>query len=249
VPFLRVHGEYPYREMWQFGGKDSPAYAAQLSFDNVRYRLMPYIYSLAGMVNHDGGTIMRPLVMDFKDDQKAKAVTDQYMFGPSIMVCPVTEYKARKRMVYLPKTKGDWYSIADGKRYSGGQSIIVSAPYERIPLFLKPGAILPTGPEISRAEVKSTEPLGISICTGADGKFTLYEDDGLTYKYEQGECSRIPITWNNAKGILTIGTRVGAFPGLLKSRSFFVVAMLSNGHAFIPKTVEYSGKAISVKLR
>jgi alpha-D-xyloside xylohydrolase len=148
VPLLRVHGEAPKREMWELGGEKHPAYQAELKFDRIRYRLLPYMYSLAGAVTHEGGTIMRPLVMDFRADAKAREVTDQYLFGPAFLVSPVTTYKARSRVVYLPGASS-WYDFWAGTNATGGQSIEAPAPYDSMPIHVKAGSIIPTGPEIA----------------------------------------------------------------------------------------------------
>ena len=140
-PILRVHGTDRPREMWNIGDETSAVYRTQLKFDRLRYALFPYIYSLAGAVTHDGYSIMRPLVMDFRDDLKARDVTDQFMFGPAFLVNPVTEYKARSRPVYLPA--GTWYDFWTGKRFTGGTAVTADAPLEAMPLFVRAGSIVP----------------------------------------------------------------------------------------------------------
>lgn len=246
VPLLRVHGEAPFREMWQFGGNASPSFRAQYSADALRYFMLPYIYSVAGDVTRNGGTIMRPLVMDFQNDRLARDITDQYMFGPSILVCPVTEYGAKQRMVYLPKNPGGWVRWPDGRRFSGGQSILARAPYDSIPLFVRAGGIVPCGRIGQRADGPGTGPIQFAIAPGADGHFTLYEDDGETYAYEKGAFSTIPITWNQAKQTLTIGARQGAYAGMPQSRTFSVHLLQSGPTNGQP--VRYSGKAVSIRL-
>ncbi|HVT81047.1 MAG TPA: TIM-barrel domain-containing protein, partial [Phycisphaerae bacterium] len=240
TPLLRVHGEAPFREMWQFGGEESEAYKAMLKADQLRYRLLPYVYSLAGDVTQNGGTFMRPLVMDFPDDKTACDINDQYMFGPSIMVSPVTTYKARSRSVYLPFITSDfsqgapritfrnWYDFWTGKNlasparssgdivqtFESGQTIDTPSPYDQLPLHIRAGSIIPFGPDLQYAAEKKSDPLTLYVYTGTDGKFTLYEDDGLTYACEKGAFSRIPITWNEQTQTLTLSKRQGAFPGM-----------------------------------
>ncbi|HUJ45418.1 MAG TPA: TIM-barrel domain-containing protein [Opitutaceae bacterium] len=254
VPLLRVHGEYPYREMWQFGGDASPAYQAQLKFDRLRYRLLPYVYSLAGAVTHEGGTIMRPLVMDFREDAKARKIGDEYMFGPAFLVSPVTEFKARSRPVYLPRAAG-WYDFWTGAAAAGGQTIEVPAPYDAIPVHVRAGAIIPIGPELQYTGEKPADPITLYVYTGAGGAFTLYEDDGLTYGYEKGAFARIPLRWDEAAQTLTIGRREGSFPGMLAERTFEVVLVTTGqpvGFSFAPpkgRTVIYRGEAVAVSLR
>ncbi len=255
VPLLRVHGEFPFREMWQFGGDDSPTYSAQLKFDRLRYRLLPYIYSTAGDVTQRGGTFMRALVMDFQNDPKAREVTDQYLFGPALMVSPVTAYRERSRQVFLPATTGGWYDFWTGAALAGGQTVDSPAPFDAIPLHVRAGSILPFGPEQQYVGEKAVDPITLYVYAGADGAFSLYEDDGLSYAYETGAFSRIPITWDDASGKLTIGAREGSFPGMLAARDFQVVLVASDrpvGFSFVPapvKTVHYSGAPLSVPIR
>lgn len=253
VPILRVHGEFPNREMWEFGGESSPAYQAMLKADRLRYRLLPYIYSLAGSVHLRGDTLMRPLVMDFRDDSIARASTDEYLFGPAFLVSPVTTYRARERSVYLPA--GDWYDFWTGRHVAGRQSITAPAPYDAIPVHVRAGSLVPFGPELRHTGEKPADPVTIVVYAGADGHFNLYEDDGLTNAYEKGAYAQIPLSWDDAKGTLTIGKREGEFPGMLKERTFHVV-LVDRSHA-VPfsfelkpdKTVKYQGAAVGVPLR
>ena len=253
VPLLRSHGEFPYREMWYFGGESHPAYQTMLKFDRLRYRLLPYIYSLAGGVTQEGSSIMRGLVMDFRTDPKARDIGDQYMFGPALLVNPVTSYKARSRSVYLPKAAA-WYDFWTGAASSGGQTIDAPAPYESLPLFVKAGSIIPFGPELQYTAEKSADPITLYVYAGADGAFTLYEDEGLNYNYEKGAFTRIPIQWNDPTRTLTIAKREGSFPGMLSERTFEIVLVSKNkpaGFSFTPKAdriVRYSGEIVKVKL-
>ena len=253
TPLLRVHGEFPYREMWEFGGDNSPAYQAQLKFDRLRYRLLPYVYSLSGAVTQDGGTLMRGLVMDFRSDAKARELTDEYMFGPAFLVNPVTTLKARTRPVYLPAAAG-WYDFWTGAALAGSQTIEAPAPYDAIPLFVRAGSIVPFGPELQYTAEKAADPITLFVYSGSDGAFTLYEDDGLTYGYERGARARIPLHWNDATRTLTIGQREGSFPGMLAERTFQVVVVTKTrpvGFSFAPvvdQTVLYRGGAAEVKV-
>ena len=253
VPLLRVHGEAPAREMWELGGESHPAYQTELKFDRIRYRLLPYLYSLAGAVTHAGGTILRPLAMDFRTDKQALEVSDQYLFGPAFLVSPVTTYKARTRSVYLPVAPL-WYDFWTGGEFAGGQTIEAPAPYESMPIHVKAGAIVPTGPELAYTDEKPADPIVLWVYAGADGAFTLYEDDGLTYGYEQGACARIPIRWKEATRTLSIGKREGSFAGMLKERTFDVVLVTKGkpvGFSFEPKpdkTIRYDGAPVELKL-
>ena len=253
-PILRVHGQSPYREMWHFGGESHPSYQTQLRFDRLRYRLLPYVYSLAGEVTHQAGTMMRPLVMDFRGDANSRDTGDQYMLGPAFLVSPVTTYKARSRPVYLPPAAG-WYDFWSGAALSGGQTIEAVAPYESIPVHVRAGSIVPFGPERTYTTEKPADPITVYVYEGADGAFTLYEDDGLTYGYERGAFARIPIRWSEATGTLTIGRREGSFPGMLAERTFELVLVSGKkavGFTFAPtpdKVVHYQGEPVSVALR
>jgi alpha-D-xyloside xylohydrolase len=253
VPLLRVHGEKPFREMWELGGESHPAYQTELKFDRIRYRLLPYLYSLAGAVTHDAGTILRPLVMDFRTDKRALDISDQFSFGGAFLVSPVTTYKARSRSVYLPKAAG-WYDLWTGASVAGGQTIDAAAPYESMPVHVKAGAIVPMGPELQYTDEKPADPIVLWIYAGADGAFTLYEDDGLSYGYEKGAFSRIPMKWNDATRTLTLGKREGSFAGMLKERRFEVVLVAKDkpvGFSFEPKsdkTVHYDGGVVELKL-
>jgi alpha-D-xyloside xylohydrolase len=255
LPLMRVHGQAPAREMWQFGGDTSTAYAAMLKFDRIRYRLLPYIYSLAGMVTQNAGTIMRPLVMDFRTDATAREVSDEYMFGPALLVCPVTSYTARTRSVYLPPAAG-WYDLWGGNYADGAQTVTAPAPFDAIPVYVRAGSIVPIGPDLQYTSEKPFDPITLFVYAGADGAFTLYEDQGTSYDYEQGAFATIPLRWNDGTRTLTIGARTGSFPGMLTSRSFqIVVVSSSKAVGFSPtalptpdKTVTYTGTAMDVAL-
>jgi len=258
APLLRVHGEFPNREMWFLGDESSPAYEAQLKFDRLRYALLPYIYSLAGAVTHDGGTMMRPLVLDFPSDAKAREISDEYMFGPALLVSPVTAYKARSRAVYLPA--GNWYDFwtgslaGDGSGSASGRTIDAPAAYDSIPIYARAGSIIPFGPSIQYTTEKKLDPTTLFVYDGADGAFTLYEDDGLTYNYEKGMFARIPIHWDNASKTLTIGKHEGTFPEMLAERTFAIVLVSKTKpveFSLTPKadhTVHYTGEKVVIKL-
>ena len=232
VPLFRTHGQWPRRELWNIAEEGSPAYESILWYMRLRYRLMPYIYSLAGAVAFDDYTIMRGLPMDFPDDPLVRGIDDQWMFGPALMPCPVSEYGARSREVYFPE--GIWYDFYSGKPVSGST---VPAPYERIPLFVRGGSIIPVGPEIEWTGEKPDGELLLLVYAGRDASFTLYEDDGLTYAYERGEYSRIRLTWDDSARTLSFGEREGSFTGGAKSFRI-IVADPSRPFAFDPDTEE-----------
>lgn len=218
-PIFRSHGEFPFREIYNVAPETDPAYKAILSYDKLRYRLMPYIYSLAGETWLSDYTIMRGLVMDFGADKAVNNINDQFMFGPSLLVNPVTEYKARTRNVYLPGTCG-WYNLFTGVHFAGGQTITADAPLENIPLFVREGSIIPFGPDIQYTSEKPADPVSLYVYTGADGSFTLYEDEGLNNNYLKGAYALIKMTYSEADRTLTIGQRQGSFSGMLTGRTF-----------------------------
>jgi alpha-D-xyloside xylohydrolase len=221
-PLLRVHGQFPYREMFNVAPDNHPAYRTMLAYDKLRYRLMPYIYSLAGMVTQNDYTIIRALVMDFNDDKNVFNIGDQFMFGPALLINPVKKFKARTRKVYLPSGTG-WYELRSGKYFEGGQTIEADAPYTNIPIFVKEGSIIPCGPEIQYTMEKPADPIRLFVYTGSNGSFSLYEDENINYNYKKGYFSIIPFTYNEKDRVLTIANREGEFPGMLKTRTFEIV--------------------------
>ena len=253
-PLTRLHGELKPREPWTFGGDSHPAYQAIVKFDRLRYRMLPYIYSLAGAVNGHGGTIMRPLVMDFPQDTTARELANEYMFGPAFLVAPVTAYKARQREVYLPQASG-WYDFWTGAAADGGKTVNAPAPYDAMPLFVRAGSIIPFGPELQYTGEKPADPITLYVYTGSDGTFELYEDDGRTYGYERALYTIIPLHWDDARKTLTIGKRSNGFPGYLASRTFNVVLVSKDKPAAysstptLDRTVSYEGKPIKVQFK
>ncbi|MGI6242652.1 MAG: TIM-barrel domain-containing protein [Prevotella sp.] len=254
VPLYRTHGQWPTREVWNIAPESHPAYQSILYYDRLRYRLMPYLYSMAGAVHFNDYTMMRALVMDFNGDEKVYDIKNQWMFGPALMACPVGTYKARSREVYLPKQRG-WYDLYTNAYYKGGQTITANAPYERIPVYVPEGSILPFGPEIEWTDQKPADNIKLYVYAGHDGEFTLYEDEGTNYDYEKGKYTTIRFTYDDAKKTLTIGDRQGAYPGMLENRKFTVVYRHPGAKvdALDPdkadgRQVNYSGKAVSVKL-
>jgi alpha-D-xyloside xylohydrolase len=223
-PLFRSHGTDIDREIWQFGRPGDWAYDALLEFDRLRYRLMPYIYSIAWMVTNDDYTLMRGLAMDFREDSHLFDIGDQFMFGTSIMVNPVTQPKVTFRNVYLPVGSA-WYNFWTGKKYSGGQTIPVPTPIDEIPLFVRAGAIILLGPVVQYADEKPGAPIELRIYTGADAVFNLYEDQNDNYNYESGEYAIIPMVYNEDSHTLTIDQRKGQFSGMIKDRIFKVVVV------------------------
>ena len=252
-PLFRAHGQYPLREVWNIAPDYHPAYKSIVAYTKLRYSLMPYIYSLAGMTYFKDYTIMRPLAMDFTSDKRVYDIGDQYMFGPSIMVAPVYEYGARTRDMYFPEGKG-WYDFYTGKFVQGGQQLNVEAPYERMPLYVKAGSIVPFGPDVQHAMEKQPDVITLYVYGGADADFTLYEDEGDNYGYEQGRYATIQMHYSEADGKLTIGQREGSFPGMLQKRTFKVVKVSKeNPLPFdlnsASKVIEYDGNVVEVALK
>ena len=218
-PLLRMHGGATHTEMWEWLPETQNIMRA---YDELRYRMLPYNYSVAWRVTSAGYTIMRALPMDFRADPNSLAVSDEYMFGPAFLVAPVTEPQATRRSVYLPAGTS-WIDFWTGERIDGGRSVKANAPLERIPLFVRAGSIVPFGPVLQYADEKPAEPIELRVYRGADGQFTLYEDEGDSYNYERGAHATIPISWNEKSQTLTFGKRVGKFPGMMKERTFRVV--------------------------
>ena len=253
VPLYRTHGQWPLREVWNIAPENHPAYKAIVWYDRLRYRLMPYLYSMAGAVHFNDYTMMRALVMDFNGDSNVYDIKDQWMFGPSLMACPVTQYKARTRSVYLPKQTG-WYDFYTNKHYAGGETITADAPLERIPVYVPEGSIIPFGPEIEYTDEKPAELINLYVYAGRNGKFTLYEDEGTNYNYEQGKYATIDFAYDNAHRTLTIGNRKGSFNGMLNNRRFNIVLISPSNVQPLNmeqpkgKLVSYAGKTLKVKL-
>jgi alpha-D-xyloside xylohydrolase len=195
--------------------------------------------------------MLRPLVMDFRADDRTWNIRDQFMFGPALLVSPVEQDLTRERPVYLPKN-AQWYDFWTGERSNGGQQLQSSAPLDRIPLYVRAGSILPLGPDEEYADEKPDGPFELRIYEGADGAFTLYQDAGDGYGYEKGQFSEVPIAWSQAGRVLTLGARKGAYPGMPAAMTFHIVCVRP-GHgvggavaAQPDKTVTYSGSALRI---
>jgi alpha-D-xyloside xylohydrolase len=218
TPMFRVHGTNYAKEVWRFPTATQPILK---DYINLRYRLMPYIYSTAWKVTNEGYTMMRPLVMDFRNDAQAQGIGNQFMFGPSLLVNPVTTAGATSRNVYLPSGTR-WFDFWTGASMAGGQTISTDAPIGKIPLFVRAGSIIPNGPPIQYA-TENVDPTELRVYQGSDGSFTLYEDEGDNYNYESGARSTIQLDWDDAGKVLKIGQRQGSFSGMLSERTFRVV--------------------------
>ena len=253
IPLFRSHGQWPLREIWNIAPDEHPAYKSFVYYDRLRYRLMPYIYSLAGWAHFKDYTLMRALVMDFNGDREVENIGNQWMFGPALMACPVGYYKARNRSVYFPRQCG-WYDLYTGEYTQGGQRLVVDAPYERIPVFVREGAIIPFGPEMQWSDDKPAELINLYVYAGQNGQFQLYEDEGTNYNYEKGKYATIDISYDDASRTVTIGQRKGQFPGMLKQRRFNVVLVTKDAPKPLNldspegQMVNYNGKAVSIQL-
>lgn len=254
VPLFRVHGQYPYREIYNIAPDDHAAYKSMLYYDKLRYRLMPYVYTLAGMTYHKDYTIMRGLVMDFPKDTAVNNIGDQYMFGPSLLINPVYTYKDRNRKLYLPAGQG-WYNLYSGKFQSGGTHITEDAQYQRMPVYVKEGSIIPFGPDLQYTSEKPADTVTLYVYTGKDASFSLYEDENLNYNYEKGAFSNIPMSYNEATKTLTIDSRKGTFNGMLTNRTFRVIWISNNKPKELnfqqaeDETISYKGDKVIVKMK
>ncbi len=253
VPLFRVHGQFPYREIYNIAPETHAAYKSMLYYNKLRYRLMPYIYSVAGSTYHQDYTMMRGLMMDFPHDLKAANVSDAYLFGPSLLINPVYKYKERDRMVYLPSGQG-WYDLYTGKYLNGGQTIKADAPYEKMPIYVKEGSILPTGPEIQYTAEKAADPITLFVYTGKDASFTLYEDEGTNYNYEKGAFANIDFNYQEKDRTLTISARKGTFEGMQERRTFKIIVVSPKSPKSLDfnqkatRTLTYTGKETAIKL-
>ncbi len=272
-PVFRSHGADAPREIWQFGKRGEPVYDAIESQIRLRYRLIPYLYSTAWQVTSNNESYLRPLFSDFAADKKVWNMTDEFMFGRSILAAPILDpqytqeilsplegdgYKAGGKMEngelivdwnapktvtkYLPKGTL-WYDFWTGKSYRGGQTVSLQTSLDRVPMFVRAGSILPLGPEMQYTGEKPWDNLELRLYPGADGTFTLYEDEGDTYRYEQGVYTTIRFDWNDKARTLTIAERQGSYPGMLSSRQFTVI--LPDGTT---KTISYHGHPVTLTL-
>ncbi|MCX6345292.1 MAG: PA14 domain-containing protein [Armatimonadetes bacterium] len=248
-PMMRVHGESPNKEPWRFGPDTEKTITGYI---NLRYRLLPYIYSTAWMITNGHYSMMRPLVMDFANDANALKVSDQFMFGPAMLISPVTTKGATSREVYLP-AGSSWVDFWTGKAVNGGQTISADAPVKKLPIFIKAGSIIPMGPFVQYSTEKPADPIELRVYPGVDGKFMLYEDENDSYNYEKGAHATITFTWNDARKELTIGKREGSFPGMLKDRKFKVTLITPGQGVGLEESkpnaeIAYDGKAVKIKL-
>jgi alpha-D-xyloside xylohydrolase len=261
-PMMRSHGTDAPREIYQFGSKGSKVYDAIEKFIHLRYSLLPYIYSTSWDVTANQSSMMRALVMDFVKDHRSWNVSNEYMFGRSLLVTPVTQAQYLKKVVngkdttwgedfivkkstavYLPAGTS-WFDFWTGEQVAGGSTIEKETPLDIIPLYVKAGSILPLGPQVQYAAEKKWDHLEIRVYPGSDGQFVLYEDENDNYNYEKGIYSTITFKWDNKARTLTIGERNGQFPGMPATRQFSV--LLVGGKE--GKVVDYKGSAVKVKL-
>ena len=270
-PMMRSHGADAPREIYQFGNKGDKVYDAVEKFINLRYRLLPYIYATSWDITAHQSSMMRALVMDFADDKDAWDVNDEYMFGKSLLVNPVAnrmytkpgvvegrdtvrteDFTAVKsKQTYLPKGAG-WYDFWTGEKLAGGQKVSKETPLDIIPIYVKAGSILPFGPAVQYATEKKWDDLEIRVYPGANGDFTLYEDENDNYNYEKGKYSEIKFHWDDKKHTLKIADRTGSFDGMLDDRKFNIVVAPAGGDltegSKTVKSITYNGKSVSVNL-
>ena len=274
-PVFRSHGADAPREIWQFGKKGEPVYDAIEQIIRLRYRLIPYLYSTAWQVTSNNASYLRPLFSDFAQDRRVWDMTDEFLFGPSILAAPILEAQYSEEQViredamtgwdrktlnnnhetlnidwtatktatkYLPKGT-DWYDFWMGNRLKGGREVALQTSLNRVPMFVRAGSIIPLAPEMQYVGEKSWDNLELRVYPGADGSFTLYEDEGDNYNYEDGYYATITFTWNDKARSLTIGTRQGGYKGMILNRKFTIV--LPDGKK---KVVEYGANEMTVSL-
>jgi alpha-D-xyloside xylohydrolase len=222
-PIFRIHGYGCNTEIWNYTTSTQNAF---MTYDNLRHRLLPYIYTLASQITNNGSTMMRGLAMDFRNDAAVLDIKDQFMFGPAFMVSPVASAGATSRSVYLPA--GKWYDFWTGTAVDGGAKITADAPLNKIPLHIRAGSIIPMGPQLQYWNQKPTDTIEVRIYPGANGSFTLYEDEGDSYNYETGKCATIPITYIDNPRNVILGTRQGSFDGMDTKKVFNIVYVSSN---------------------
>ena len=253
LPMFRSHGTDTPREVWRFGEPGEPFYETLASFLRLRYKLLPYIYSLAARVYLDDYTMMRALPFDFRQDPRAHDVRDQYMFGPAFLVCPVTEpmyYEAgsepiegakKSRSVYLP-AGASWHDFWDGEVREGGQTIESDAPLERIPVYVRSGSIVPMAERLQFAGDRADDPLYVRIYAGQDGSFDYYEDEGDGYDYERGSYAVVRMRWDDAGRTLSVGRREGSYPGM-KERRELIVLLFEGRETPLESSIIYTGES------
>ena len=257
TPMLRFHGTATPREPWQFGsaGDNRGEYDNIVRYIRLRYALLPYLYATAHQVRTNAEGFMQALPIAFPQDEQTYNVTDQYMFGRSFLVAPVLEDNVMGRNVYLPQASGEkWIDFWTGYTLKGGISTYKTTPMDLIPLYVRAGSILPIGPDVQYSTEKQWDNLELRIYPGADGQFTLYEDEFDNYHYEQGKYTEIPITWNEATKTLTFGARRGGFEGMITNRTFNIVAVSpqkgkgDERAATFDAVINYTGEEVSITL-
>ena len=251
-PMMRSHGTNTPREIWQFGEPGEIWYDAIADMIRLRYRLLPYIYSTSWDVSANDGTFMRPLLMDYVADKKTHEIGNEYLFGRNILVSPVTKPGVVSWEVYLPEGN-DWWDFWTNELLKGGSTDNKAVSPDILPIYVKAGSIIPFGPDVQYSTEKKWDNLEIRVYPGADGSFTLYEDEFDNYNYENGKYSEIRFSWNDADNTLTISDRNGNYPGMLNNRKFHITKVNSSTEAGNKslkegKTVTYNGKAKSIKL-
>lgn len=251
TPMMRSHGTDIPREIYQFGKRGDLIFDVQEKFINLRYSLLPYTYAIAWNVTHNGGSIIRSLYSEFGQDKQGYENSSEFIFGKSFLVVPVTDKGSQSKSVYLPSGT-QWYDFWTGEVLKGGKTVERATPMDIIPLYVKAGSIVPWGPKVQYAAEKKWDNLTIRIYTGADGNFTLYEDQNDNYNYEKGMYATIDFAWNDESKTLTIGHQQGSFPGMIKKRKFNVVIVgpdHGNGveNTSTGKAVSYNGDTLKVK--
>jgi alpha-D-xyloside xylohydrolase len=255
LPVFRSHGTDAAREIWRFGEEGTPFYDTIARYIRLRYRLMPYIYSLAAQVTFSSYTLMRAVALDFPDDQATHGLLDQYLFGSALLVCPVIEpmYFGRNSqpMAGVPKTRAvylpaghRWYDFWTDALREGGRTANADAPLEVIPVFVRAGSIVPMTQVMQFVDQVPDAGYEVRVYCGADGEFILYEDAGEGYEYENGKCAFVKIVWCEKRGELMLSAREGSFPELVKEREYSIVFISERDREV--QTVRYTGEERTV---
>ena len=247
LPFFRAHGQFPYREPYNIAAENEPEFAAIKAAIETRYKLLPHLYSLAAAVHYNNSTMLRGMMMEFPADKKTYSINDQFMCGSSLLVNPVYEFKQRNRNIYLPAGT-NWYDFYSNKSYSGGQTINATAPIDNIPVFVKEGSIIVTGPVMQYSTERPADTLTVTVYGNKNATYSLYEDEGDNCNYEKGSSSVIKINYNAATQTISILQRSGSFKGMLEKRIFNVVRIDKTGTGK-PVTINYNGKTVNVALK
>lgn len=249
-PLFRAHGTNVPREIWQFGEPGSVYYDTQLKYIRLRYKLLPYIYSVSRQVTERHGSVMKGLCMDFVSDTSTYDIADAYMFGPSLLVSPVVTPGAREKSTYLPGHSGTyWYDFYSGEAYRGGRMQKTSSPLDVIPLFVRGGSILPMTDVKQYVSECPDLKVELRIYTGADASFEWYDDEGDSYRYENGEFAICPVLWDESDKSVTLGDRIGKYRNMTENQRVIVKVYFPEQSTPIEREIFYTGEKIKIDFK